>query len=47
MHISPDLLSAYLDGELTPDERRPVEVHLEACQVCAVALDGFRGLDAR
>jgi len=29
-----DLLSAYLDGELTTEEHRAVAAHLEACETC-------------
>ena len=28
-------LSAYIDGELSPTERRAVEEHLASCEVCA------------
>ena len=31
-------LSAYFDGELTPDERAGVEAHLDDCVACQEAL---------
>lgn len=33
------LLSAYLDGELPPDERARVRAHLDGCPVCAARLE--------
>ena len=33
-----DVLSAYLDGELTPDERRRADAHLAACPECRADL---------
>ena len=30
-----DLLSPYLDGDLTPGERADVDAHLDACPDCA------------
>jgi anti-sigma factor RsiW len=33
-----ELLSAYLDGELTPAERRAVHVHLAECEECRIDL---------
>lgn len=41
-----DLLSAYLDGELSPPERAMVEAHLAACAACAARLEDFATLDA-
>jgi anti-sigma factor RsiW len=38
-----DLLSAYLDGEITPTERIDVDRHLGACEACR---DEVRGLAA-
>jgi anti-sigma factor RsiW len=35
-------LSAYLDGELGPAERRQVEEHLAGCPKCAAALEDLR-----
>src|SRR5690348_10031626 len=40
-HIRP-LLSAYLDNEVTPAERRQVEEHLVHCADCAAALADYR-----
>jgi anti-sigma factor RsiW len=37
-----DLLSAYLDGELTPAERVEVDAHLAGCPRCRDDLDGER-----
>jgi predicted anti-sigma-YlaC factor YlaD len=37
-----DRFSAYLDGELTPDERTAMERHLAACIQCRTNLDQFR-----
>ncbi len=39
-------LSAWLDGELTPEERREVAGHLEVCPECRRELDLLKGLDA-
>ena len=33
-----ELLSAYRDGELAPDERRAVAAHVETCKACADVL---------
>src|SRR3712207_4969855 len=40
-HIRP-LLSAYLDNEVTPAERRTVEAHLVQCAECAAVLAEYR-----
>ena len=37
-----DLLSAYLEGELTPEDRHSFNVHLAACPSCASLLAAFR-----
>jgi anti-sigma factor RsiW len=34
-----DLLSAYLDGELRPDERSRVADHLQACGLCRTEVE--------
>ncbi len=39
-------LSAYLDEELSPDERAALERHLETCDECRVALKQLRGVVA-
>jgi anti-sigma factor RsiW len=37
-----ELLSPYLDGELSAEERRQVAVHLEECHSCSAQLSDFR-----
>lgn len=37
-----ELLSAYLDGELLPDERQAVQHHLDSCPACRWELDTLR-----
>jgi len=44
-HVNEDLL-AYLDDELSAEDRRRVESHLETCEFCAQELDGLRELQA-
>jgi len=41
-HIPPEQLSAYLDGELSEEERRRVEVHLGTCGVCRADVEELR-----
>ena len=41
-HLNPVLLSAYLDDEVSSDERTLVESHLVTCETCQVELDGLR-----
>lgn len=41
-----DLLAAYADAELGPDERAAVERHLDACPDCAALLASLRTADA-
>lgn len=41
-HLDPDLLSAYLDGEVTPAERARVEAHLSTCGGCRQELESLR-----
>jgi anti-sigma factor RsiW len=36
------MLSAYLDGEMSDDQRRRTERHLSGCDGCRTALDQFR-----
>lgn len=38
------LLSGYIDNELSPDERRDFEVHLEGCADCRKELGAFQKL---
>lgn len=35
-HLSPDTLSAFIDGELTDGEQRAIELHLAGCPPCAL-----------
>jgi hypothetical protein len=35
-------VSAYLDGEVTQEQRRRIDDHLEGCQGCRAALEQFR-----
>ncbi len=37
-HFSLEWLSGYLDGQVTPEERRQVEAHLDACPACRTTL---------
>ncbi len=37
-------LSAYLDGELSPDERARVDAHVAACAECRVVLDDLKAI---
>jgi len=39
-------LSAYHDGELSPDDRDQLERHLSECPACAAELEQFRRLSA-
>ncbi len=41
-HLSEELLSAYLDGELKETKAQKVERHLEACSGCRARIDGLR-----
>lgn len=41
-HLSDELLSAYLDGELKETKAERVEQHLEACSGCRARVDGLR-----
>lgn len=42
-----DLISGYLDGELTQQERQLVQLHVERCDQCKGALDDLRALQKR
>jgi anti-sigma factor (TIGR02949 family) len=37
-----DLVTEYLDGELSEEERRRFQKHLEGCEGCRAALDQFQ-----
>jgi predicted anti-sigma-YlaC factor YlaD len=38
------MLSGYIDGELSPDEKAALEKHLTSCEECAKELNAFRKL---
>ena len=40
-HVEREILSALVDGELTPEERRFVHEHLQQCDGCREAADEF------
>ncbi|HRS96336.1 MAG TPA: zf-HC2 domain-containing protein [Candidatus Latescibacteria bacterium] len=40
-----DLLSAYLDGETTPEETARVDAHLNTCEACRVVLARYRTIE--
>jgi hypothetical protein len=40
-HVS-DLLSGYIDGELTQQDRQRVRLHCESCSECNSSLEDFR-----
>jgi len=37
-----DMVTAYLDGEVSEDQRRRIDHHLDGCQGCQAALHQFR-----
>ena len=41
-HLDLELLSAYIDGEVTPAERQQVERHLAICTACVEELESLR-----
>ena len=45
MHLSDDRLSAYVDGELNPQEAAAAAAHLGECASCTGAVRLFSGLD--
>jgi anti-sigma factor RsiW/streptogramin lyase len=45
MHLSDELLSSYLDGELSPAQAHRASEHLRDCPRCAQALGTFAALD--
>lgn len=36
----------YIDGEMSPEERLEFERHLEGCEACTTAIEGFRELQS-
>ena len=40
-----ELLSAYLDDALAPEEKRTIATHLETCSECNAMLADFRRFD--
>ena len=47
MHLSDELLSAYLDGELEPSETTAAAAHVGACASCRATARQFGSLDER
>jgi negative regulator of sigma E activity len=43
-HLETELLSAYIDAELSPGDMAQVEAHLAACQECRRAYDDVLGM---
>lgn len=44
MHLSDELISAALDGELTAAEQAEVDTHIPRCAECSARLDAFRAV---
>ena len=42
-----EMLSGYLDGELTQGDRQRVQLHLESCAKCRTAFDEMAELRVR
>jgi len=42
--LSPELLSAYVDGVLPPPERDEIEAHLKECPACRARLESLRAV---
>ena len=45
-HAGEGLLQAYVDDELTAEEKSSLAAHLDTCAVCEAELDGLRGAGA-
>jgi hypothetical protein len=43
-HLDDDVLSAFVDQQLTPNESAQVIVHLQTCPECQARLDGLRSV---
>jgi predicted anti-sigma-YlaC factor YlaD len=43
-HLAPDFIDAYLDGELSAEDRAAVQRHLEQCSTCGADLERRRSL---
>jgi predicted anti-sigma-YlaC factor YlaD len=37
-------ISDYIDGSVTPEERRAIELHLEHCEICSAILDSVHNI---
>jgi predicted anti-sigma-YlaC factor YlaD len=42
-HVWP-YISDFIDGSVTPEERRAIEVHLEHCEICSAILDSVHNI---
>jgi hypothetical protein len=40
-HLTPEQLSAYIDGQLPPEAFRDAEAHLQSCSVCAAEFEAL------
>jgi hypothetical protein len=43
-HLDDEVLSAFVDRQLTPDETAQVKAHLETCSVCSAQFESFQSL---
>jgi hypothetical protein len=43
-HVDDEVLSAFVDTQLTPDETAQVKAHLETCSVCSAQFEGFQSV---
>jgi anti-sigma factor RsiW len=43
-HVDDDLLSAFVDDQLSPEDTSLVHLHLSTCDVCQERLNGFRAV---